>query len=123
MPGARFVAIESLDRLPLRDASADLTLVFTVFQHLVEGLLTAAIAEAQRITRPSGYLLLVEETDEALEAGSASAPEHGYTRGRSVARYAELLAPRPLLVTRKRRIEPTYDRPDVGTYMLFGPSR
>jgi SAM-dependent methyltransferase len=121
VPGARFVHIGALDRLPLRDASADLTLVFTVFQHLTDAALAAAVTEAQRITRPAGHLLLVEETDETLEAGSASAPEHGYTRGRSVARYAALLAPRPVLATRARRIEPTYDRPDVGTYMLFGP--
>src|SRR5262245_12750467 len=34
VPGASFVAIDSLARLPVRDAAADLTLVFTVFQHL-----------------------------------------------------------------------------------------
>jgi SAM-dependent methyltransferase len=120
VPGASFVAIESLARLPVRDAAADLTLVFTVLQHLTDGEVRHAIAEAQRVTKPDGFLLLVEETDATLEAGSAEEPEKGYTRGRSVEFYVELVRPRRLLATRKRRIEPTYDRPDVGTYMLFG---
>ena len=122
VPGARFVAIGSLARLPVRDAAADLTLVFTLFQHLPDAAARDAIAEALRITKPEGFLVLVEETDEGLEAGSAAEPEKGYTRGRSTARYATLLAPRRLVATRARRIEPTYARPDVGSYMLFGPA-
>jgi SAM-dependent methyltransferase len=120
VPGAAFVSIGSLARLPVRDGAADLTLVFTVLQHLPDDALKSAVAEAQRITRPEGHILIVEETDEGLEAGSAAQPEHGYTRGRSASRYAQLFAPRPLLATRARRIEPTYARPNVGSYLLFG---
>ena len=122
VPGARFVAIGSLARLPLRDRVADLTLVFTVFQHLPDAAVRDAVAEALRITKPDGVVVLVEETDETLEAGSAAEPEKGYTRGRSAARYAALFAPRRLVATRARRIEPTYARRDVGTYMVFGPA-
>ncbi len=121
VPAARFVEVASLTALPLRDDIADFTLVFTVFQHLPDEAARRAAAEADRITRARGHILLVEETDEALEAGSAAAPEAGYTRGRSTARYASWLAPRPLVLTRRRRIEPGYPRADVGAYMLFGP--
>jgi SAM-dependent methyltransferase len=116
-PAIGFIAIPSLDRLPLADASADLALTFTVLQHLSDDECRRVLAEVQRVV-PAGHVLLVEETDE--EFGPAQfRPESGLHIGRSVARYTEWLAPWQLLQTWPRRIEPTYPRRDVGTAMLF----
>jgi SAM-dependent methyltransferase len=122
-PTVDFREIDTLQRLPAEPASFDLGLVFTVLQHIPEPGVRAVIAEVQRIVKPSGHLLICEETDAGLEAGDRSAADLGYTCGRPVATYAAWLAPWKLLTTKRRTIEPGYPRADVGTYMLFaGPA-
>jgi SAM-dependent methyltransferase len=117
--GANVVQVEALSSLPASDHTADLVVCFTVLQHFTDSELTAAAAEIARVLKPSGSLVLVEETDETLEAGDADHADLGYTKGRSVAHYADAFAPRRLVHTQPRRIEPTYPRPNVGTYMVF----
>lgn len=116
-PGVQFMSIESLDRLPLRDNSADLAMTFTVLQHLPDEECRQVIAEISRIVR-GGHVLLVEETDESF-GPSQFVRESGLHLGRSVACYAEWMTSWRLVQTRPRRIEPTYPRQDVGTAMLF----
>ena len=79
----------------------------------------ATLAEIKRVAARDGHLLLVEETDPALEAGNAGRADVGYTRGRPVEWYAQCLAPFELIAVSRREIEPTYPRADVGTYMFF----
>ena len=117
--GADVVQVEALSSLPAPDQSADLVLCFTVLQHLTDSELTAAAREIARVLKPSASLVLVEETDDTLEAGHVDRADLGYTKGRSVATYAAAFAPRRLVHTQPRRIEPTYPRPNVGTYMVF----
>jgi SAM-dependent methyltransferase len=122
-PTIDFRAIDNLHRLPADSASFDLGLVFTVLQHVPEPEVRAVIDELRRIVRATGYLLLCEETDAALEAGDRSAAHLGYTCGRSVTTYEAWLTPWKLVATKRRTIEPDYPRADVGTYMLFaGPA-
>jgi SAM-dependent methyltransferase len=118
-PGVDFRAVESLAALPTRPGAFDIALVFTVLQHIPEPAVHAVIAEVRRILKPSGILLLCEETDATLEAGDPARADLGYTRGRPVDTYAGWLAPSRLVATRPRRIEPDYPRADVGTYMVF----
>ena len=47
------------DRLPCRDGSADLVLCLGLLEHLPEALRRATLAEAARVLRPGGSLLLV----------------------------------------------------------------
>ena len=48
------------------------------------GRLLNLLGEVARVLRPSGSIILVEETDETLEAGSAAGrADLGYTTGRS----------------------------------------
>jgi SAM-dependent methyltransferase len=100
LPSLEFIEVATLESLPAPDASAELVMTFTVLQHV----------------------LIVEETDPALEAGDVSNAEAGYTRGRSWSWYEDRLAPLRLIRMGPREIEPGYPRPDVGTYMLFGPA-
>jgi SAM-dependent methyltransferase len=121
-PETEFRAVETLNVLPGARQSFDLGLVFTVLQHVPEPQVGLVVEEIRRILRPTGYLLLCEETDPTLEAGERARAELGYTCGRPVEIYAEWLAPWTLTATRRREIEPGYPRSDVGTYMLFaGP--
>jgi SAM-dependent methyltransferase len=113
------VQVPALAPLPAADASADIVLCFTVLQHLTDAELAAVVPELLRVRRPGGAVVLVEETDASLEAGKAERADLGYTRGRPVEAYAALLAPLTVVHTQPRRIEPTYPRPDVGTYMVF----
>jgi len=119
VPHVNVVHVDALSALPVAGHSADLVLCFTVLQHLTDIELAAVALEVARVLKPSGSLVLVEETDETLEAGRADRADLGYTKGRSIATYAALFAPRRLVHTRPRRIEPTYPRPDVGTCMVF----
>lgn len=123
-PSIDFRPIESLQHLPASSESFDLGLVFTVLQHVPEPEVRSALDELRRIVKPDGYLLLCEETDAALEAGDRAHAHLGYTCGRLVTTYEAWLAPWRLVARRRRSIEPSYSRPDVGTYMLFaGPAR
>jgi len=122
LPSLEFVEVATLERLPAPDASAELVMTFTVLQHMPDARAEAVIREVTRVLAPGGHALIVEETDPALEAGDASNAEAGYTRGRSWSWYEARLAPLRLIRMGPREIEPGYSRPDVGTYMLFGPA-
>jgi SAM-dependent methyltransferase len=118
-PSIEFRQTPSLSRLPAEAKSFDMALTFTVLQHLVDSVLLQVVAELKRIIRHPGFLLLCEETDERHVSGELTDPSLTCTVGRSVFRYQELLAPMELIETSPRQIEPTYERPNVGTYMLF----
>ena len=121
-PDVSFERVDSLARVPAADATFDLVLTFTVLQHLVDPVLDLVASEIRRVLRPSGVLVLCEETDVSHRAGDVLDPNGMCTIGRSPLAYAELFRPFVLSFTRPRRIEPTYPRPDVGTYMTFlGP--
>jgi SAM-dependent methyltransferase len=119
LPDLRFELVPTLERLPAAASSAEFVLTFTVLQHMPDSAARAVIGEILRVLAPAGHLLIVEETDVALEAGDAGRADLGYTRGRSVEWYVEALKPLQLLTTSPRRIEPGYPRQDVGTYMFF----
>jgi SAM-dependent methyltransferase len=92
-PKLVFQQVDSLERVTAEDNSFDLVLTFTVLQHLIDSVCRSVVAEIRRVLRPGGRLVICEETDPA---------------------HISVLAE-----TRPRIIEPTYPRPDVGTYMLF----
>jgi SAM-dependent methyltransferase len=122
-PTVQFCDIDDLQHLPAERSSFDLALVFTVLQHIPEPEVRGVVDELRRIMKPSGHLLLCEETDATLEAGDRAAAHLGYTCGRPVPTYEAWLAPWKLVATKRRTIEPGYPRADVGTYMLFaGPA-
>ncbi len=118
-PSIDFRQTASLAKLPARPGSFDFVLTFTVLQHLIDTEVRRVAEELKRVLRRPAFLLLCEETDEAHVAGDLVDPAGSCTIGRRVERYQELLAPLELVETSARRIEPTYSRPDVGTYMLF----
>jgi SAM-dependent methyltransferase len=120
-PRITFHGVASLDRLPASDASFDFAMTFTVLQHLTDAAARRTIAEIKRIVDPAGSILICEETDTTQVAGEIENDLGMCTIGRRVETYAEWLAPFRLAATSPRRIEPTYPRPDVGTYMLFQP--
>ena len=102
-PGASLVQVPALAPLPAPDASADIVLCFTVLQHLTDAELARVVPELLRVRRPSGAIILVEETDASLEAGKAERADLGYTKGRTVSAYAALLAPLALVHAQPRR--------------------
>lgn len=118
-PRIEFRPVETLARLDAEDASFDFVLTFTVLQHLTNPVAARAAAEIKRVVSPGGFVLLCEETDEGHLAGDIEDENGICTIGRSVSRYAALFAPLRLLAVSPRRIEPTYARPDVGTYLFF----
>jgi SAM-dependent methyltransferase len=119
LPDIKIVQLDSLAALPEPDASFDFALTFTVLQHMPDADAEQVIAEIRRVVAPQGSILMVEETDPALEAGDPAHADLGYTRGRPVTWYAARLLPWVLKATRPRRIEPGYPRADVGTFMFF----
>jgi SAM-dependent methyltransferase len=121
LPGTTIVQVETLATLPAPDASFDFALTFTVLQHMPDADAERVIGEMRRVIAPHAAVVLVEETDPALEAGDPAHADLGYTRGRPVSWYAERMLPRVLQETRPRRIEPGYPRADVGTFMFFAP--
>ena len=122
LPSFELVHVESLESLPVDDASAQFVMSFTVLQHMPDERAEAVLGEILRVLAPGGHVLLVEETDPALEAGDPAHADLGYTRGRSWNWYEQRLPSLRLAVARPREIEPGYVRKDVGTYMLFGPA-
>jgi SAM-dependent methyltransferase len=117
--GVEFREIRALTRLPAEDDGFDFVLTFTVLQHSTNAVAAAASREIKRLVRPGGFVLLCEETDEDHRDGDLEDPDGRCTIGRSVERYRELMAPLDFIQSESRRVEPTYPRPDVGTYMLF----
>lgn len=119
-PSREIVRIGSLARVPAPDGVFDFLLTFTVLQHLTDRAAARAAAELRRLRSPAGHVLICEETDDTHRAGDVEDDNGICTIGRAVDRYASLFSPLRLLETSPRVIEPTYPRPDVGTYMLFG---
>jgi SAM-dependent methyltransferase len=119
LPGITIVQLDTLSSLPEPDASVDFALTFTVLQHMPDADAERVIAEIRRVTTPKGSILIVEETDPALEAGDPAHADLGYTRGRPVTWYESRLHPWVLSASRPRQIEPGYPRADVGTFMFF----
>jgi len=122
-PSREIVRIGGLDRLPAPDGAFDFLLTFTVLQHLTDRVAARAASELRRLRAPGGHVLICEETDADHRAGDVEDDDGICTIGRSVERYSALLSPLCLLESSPRVIEPTYARPDVGTYMLFGEGR
>lgn len=121
LPALDLRQVASLESLPVPDRSAQFVLTFTVLQHMPDPRTESVIREILRVLTPGGHVLVVEETDPTLEAGDIERADLGYTRGRPSSWYAARFAPLALLGTSPRVIEPGYPRPDVGTYMFFGP--
>lgn len=122
-PNIEVRQVSSLSELPETDNSFDVVLTFTVLQHLTDAAVVRAIAEIKRLVRPSGFVLLREETDTSHVAGDLTDEGGRCTIGRSISTYVQLLAPCRLIATSPRRIEPNYPGLDVGTYMLFQSPR
>lgn len=117
-PEREWLQVEDLARLPFGDGKIDLAVSFTVLQHLTDADAARVCAELRRVVADGGAIVLCEETDPRYVAGDPQV-SGGCTIGRAVATYAGWMAPRTLVVQRPRRIEPTYPRRDVGTYMGF----
>lgn len=122
VPAAAVHRVESLLQLPARTAAFDFAMTFTVLQHMGDSDARAVVEELKRIASP-GSVLLVEETDPELAVGDPQRPDAGMTRGRPVETYAAWMRPFPLALSFPRRVEPGYERRDVGTYMLFAGGR
>lgn len=122
IPRAQFTEVQSLEHLPSADAQFDVALIFTVLQHLADSVAYNVGREISRILRPGGVLICCEETDTALLTGEISAPCGIFTIGRPVVTYEEIFYDFVLQNTKKRKIEPTNTRADVGTYMVFTKS-
>jgi SAM-dependent methyltransferase len=118
-PGIEFVQVESLTELPLPTASVEFVLAFTVLQHLIDAVVEPTAREIDRILRPGGHLLLCEETDPSQRGGDVDDPNGNCIIGRPVGEHQRLFGRFDLVSTEPRRVEPTYARPDTGTYMLF----
>ena len=119
LPAIAFAQVAALTALPVQTAKVDFVLTFTVLQHLIDSVAHAATQEIVRILRPGGHVLICEETDPLHRDGAVEDPNGMCTIGRPVTGYQRLFEPLTLLATQRRRIEPTYARGDVGTYMLF----
>lgn len=119
LPGIEFLQVDSLAELPVQTATVDFVLTFTVLQHLVDTVAQGATQEIARILTPGGHVLMCEETDPDHRSGAVDDPNGLCTIGRPVTAYQQLFTAFDLVGTKPRRIEPTYSRPDVGTYMLF----
>ena len=119
LPHIGFIQVESLTELPLENDSFEFVLTFTVLQHLIDPVLHQVTQEIGRILSPGAHLLICEETDADHRTGALDDPAGMCTIGRSVEEYQRFFPRLDLLETRPRRIEPTYPRANVGTYMLF----
>ena len=119
LPTIRFQHVVSLTELPASDNAFDCALTFTVLQHLTDPVAAKTAGEISRILGPGGHLLICEETDPGHKSGAVDDPDGACTIGRPVSEYEMLFPAFTLLDTRPRRIEPTYPRSDVGTFMLF----
>jgi SAM-dependent methyltransferase len=105
-PDIEIHRINSLDTLPVANGAFDVVLTFTVLQHLIDAAAVRAIGEIKRILRPSGFVLLCEETDTNHLAGDLT-DEHGRcTIGRSVTKYTDLFAPTGLSPHRRAESNP-----------------
>jgi SAM-dependent methyltransferase len=118
-PEIAFHQVGTLESVPALDNHFALVLTFTVLQHLTDSVLHGVAREIHRVLRPGGLLVMCEETDTGHVDGSIDDPNGMCTIGRSVPAYGALFPGYQLRALRPRIIEPTYPRPDVGTFMLF----
>jgi SAM-dependent methyltransferase len=118
-PEITFHRVETLEAVPAPDQHFALVLTFTVLQHLTDAVLHGVAREIHRALRPGGILVMCEETDTNQVHGSVSDPNGSCTIGRSVPSYHALFPGYLLRATRPRIIEPTYPRPDVGTFIAL----
>ncbi|MFQ5951170.1 MAG: class I SAM-dependent methyltransferase [Candidatus Geothermarchaeales archaeon] len=109
LPSIRFFRVGSLTDLPFADEFFDITLSFTVLQHVPDSVAPAAVEELKRVTG-TGFILLVEETEPRVLATHI---------GRSVDTYRRWMLPYELVRCEERRMEPTYRREKAGHAMLF----
>jgi SAM-dependent methyltransferase len=119
-PLVRIFRVASLANLPAPDASFDFVMSFTVLQHLVDPVAAKVADEMKRLRVPGGHILICEETDSRHVEGDVGDESGICTVGRSPETYTRLFAPLRLIESVPRVIEPTYPRPDVGTYLFFG---
>lgn len=118
-----FHQLNDLGSIPLESGSLDCSLSFVFLQHLTDRKAEQVLGELRRLTVPGGVVLLCEETDPDLRAGDIENELGQSTIGRPVEWYQSRMQDFELLKTAPRRIEPSYPRADVGTYMLFGKTR
>jgi SAM-dependent methyltransferase len=118
-PDISFHQVATLESLPAPDHHFALVLTFTVLQHLTDAVLQGVAREMHRVLRPGGMLVMCEETDTSHVDGSVGDPNGMCTIGRSVSSYRALFPGYVLRATRPRIIEPTYPRPDVGTFIVL----
>jgi LPS sulfotransferase NodH len=117
LPDVEFCQVERLAQLPVPDGSFDFVLSFTALQSLTDKEARATAHEITRVLRRPGFALLCEETDASHRWCHPT--EDRFTIGRSVEAYAAMLPSLELVLSAPRRIEPTYPRPDIGSFMLF----
>jgi LPS sulfotransferase NodH len=123
-PEVHFVAVADLRALPAADASFDLVLLIAVLQAVDDEAMARVADEVKRIVRPGGFVLLCEETDPAHFWRDTRSVDGSFTIGRSMAAYEAAFAPMELVATSPRRVERSYPRQNVGSYMLLRlPSR
>lgn len=89
----------------------DLVMTFTFLQHLRQSELEDCAKAIRFVTAPNAALILAEETDPELVDES--------TEGRTAERYQHLFPEFSLILKLPRIVEPTFPKPDSGTYMLF----
>lgn len=119
LPDITFTRVESLQRLPLDDGSADLLMTFAVLQHLTDLDAQGVLREIRRAVRPGGLVLLVEKTDPTSVHGDLSDGSTFLSQGRPVETFAAWLDACKLERQVAGHVEPGYPVDRVGTHMLF----
>lgn len=90
--------------------SRDLALTFTFLQHLSEQECVLVVEEIQRLLKPGGVAIAVEETGDVFD---------DTTTGRTVGRYNELFHQCELVQFEPRKLEPVSRLENGGHYMKF----
>lgn len=119
LPDVRFIRVAALTELPLEDDGADFAMTFAVLQHMTDEDVRGAVDEMKRVVRPGGWVLLTEKTDTGRVYGDPGDGARFLSQGRSVATFAEWMAPFELVRQEQGRAEPGYPADRVGTFMLF----
>ena len=112
-----FIQTPDLRKLKAEDGAFDFVYTFTVLQHIRDEIAKEIIAEMKRVVGV-GHILLCEETSPDATHVDEKDEKH-FTLPRSMADYSRWLAPYGLVTDYPRVVEPEFDRPDVGTFMLF----
>jgi SAM-dependent methyltransferase len=76
-PGFQGVQRTLGGRVPFADGSADLVTVIETVEHVPDPVLGALLAEAFRVTRPGGHVIVTTPNDEALGASKVMCPDCG----------------------------------------------